>query len=858
MSPRSLIFVSAVSRELRSARQLVANTLTFLGYEPVWQDIFGTEGGDLRDILRQQVDQCQGVVQLVGQCYGAEPPTADEQFGRVSYTQFEALYARLRGKKVWYLFIDKNFPTDTCDPEPKDLRDLQATYRRRLEADSHLFHPLTSAEALEASVLKLRDDLVHLRRGVKRWAAGVAILLLISVILGFWLLRGQRRAAQQMGETKQAVFAITEEMTKLRQGIMQYTKVEAQVRQAQSGQDSGDVQERVYAQLGKQLDLDANLVREKLPQVAKKLKQAPDATSYERANAAYVSNDFSEAERLSSQAAEEEKKTALAKPSDVIQALKLAGLSAQKRIQYASAMEHFREAEKLTNQERNPAEWTEVQHAIADLLLDQGQYSEAENILRSVVDVRTRVFGPEHPDTLRSRNRLSYALWRQGKYAEAEADFGELIKLEEKVLGPEHPDTLLSRNGLAIALDDAGKHSEAEAEHHEVLKLREKVLGPEHPDTLRSRNNLALALNREGKYAEAEADFTELIKLEEKVLGPEHPDTLRSHSNLIVALGNQGKDAQAEAEFRKLIELQEKVLGQDHPDTLRSRTNLAYALAKQGRYSEAETQFRDVIKIEEKVLGPQHPSTLASRVGLAGVLTSQNNYAEAEAQYRDVIEIQEKLLGPEHPSTLESCYKFAYDLARQGKIEEATGVARRAIDSAQKVLGPSHSFTQKCAKLLRDLGAPAAKPKSATIVKLSSQSDDTEMDAGDIKVTFTDDHTEILTKLGKCRLPYVSSGGYVGWTSRIRKTNKDSLSIRLLDGTIKEFQPNAYGPFIEQWGLADYDQAVVIKSRGHHGPAVFIKYDIARSREIGRLDGYIPYDKMPTWAQPFSDDAPNP
>jgi Domain of unknown function (DUF4062) len=67
MSPRPTIFISAVSKELRSARQLVANTLTFLGYEPVWQDIFGTETGDLREMLRQQIDQCQGVVQLVGQ-----------------------------------------------------------------------------------------------------------------------------------------------------------------------------------------------------------------------------------------------------------------------------------------------------------------------------------------------------------------------------------------------------------------------------------------------------------------------------------------------------------------------------------------------------------------------------------------------------------------------------------------------------------------------------------------------------------------------------------------------------------------------------------------------------------------------
>ena len=68
-----LIFISAVSRELRSSRQLAANTLTFLGYQPIWQDIFGTETGDLRAMLRQQIDQCKGVLQIVGNCYGAEP-----------------------------------------------------------------------------------------------------------------------------------------------------------------------------------------------------------------------------------------------------------------------------------------------------------------------------------------------------------------------------------------------------------------------------------------------------------------------------------------------------------------------------------------------------------------------------------------------------------------------------------------------------------------------------------------------------------------------------------------------------------------------------------------------------------------
>jgi hypothetical protein len=87
MKPR--IFISAVSSELRQTRQLVANVLSRFGYEPVWQDIFGSEPGDRRQVLRDLLDGCDGLIQLVGHGYGAEPPELDPAFGRCSYTQFE-------------------------------------------------------------------------------------------------------------------------------------------------------------------------------------------------------------------------------------------------------------------------------------------------------------------------------------------------------------------------------------------------------------------------------------------------------------------------------------------------------------------------------------------------------------------------------------------------------------------------------------------------------------------------------------------------------------------------------------------------------------------------------------------------
>jgi hypothetical protein len=48
-----------------------------------------------------------GLIQIVGQGYGAEPPMVDANYGRVSYTQFEFLYAREKKKKTRLSSLDK-------------------------------------------------------------------------------------------------------------------------------------------------------------------------------------------------------------------------------------------------------------------------------------------------------------------------------------------------------------------------------------------------------------------------------------------------------------------------------------------------------------------------------------------------------------------------------------------------------------------------------------------------------------------------------------------------------------------------------------------------------------------------------
>ena len=57
------VFICCVSTEFRQIRSRVAAILTRLGYTPVFQEIFATEPGYLRQVLRDKIDACEGLIQ---------------------------------------------------------------------------------------------------------------------------------------------------------------------------------------------------------------------------------------------------------------------------------------------------------------------------------------------------------------------------------------------------------------------------------------------------------------------------------------------------------------------------------------------------------------------------------------------------------------------------------------------------------------------------------------------------------------------------------------------------------------------------------------------------------------------------
>ncbi len=205
---------------------------------------------------------------------------------------------------------------------------------------------------------------------------------------------------------------------------------------------------------------------------------------------------------------------------------------------------------------------------------------------RLVAD-QERVLGPDHPDTLASRDNLANAYRDAGRLDEAISLHEQTLAAYGSVLGPDHRNILNSRNNLAIAYRAAGRLDEAISLHKQTLAARERVQGPDHPDTLASRNNLALAYRAAGRLDEAISLHEQTLAARERVQGPDHPSTLNSRNNLALAYRDAGRLNEAISLHEQALAARERVLGPDHPDTLASRDNLANAYRAAGRTDES-------------------------------------------------------------------------------------------------------------------------------------------------------------------------------------------------------------------------------------------------------------------------------
>lgn len=300
-----------------------------------------------------------------------------------------------------------------------------------------------------------------------------------------------------------------------------------------------------------------------------------------------------------------------------------------------------------------------------------GDYAKAKPHFEKAVEIRRRVVGNEHAETLAAMDALAMLYWENGDLADAERICRSVLEIRQRTLDADHPDRLMSMAILAEILDDRGHGEEAERLARETLERRTRTLGPDHPETLSSMNNLAGILNRSRRFDEAGPLYQMALDAEKRVKGELDPQTLRTMGNLASVYQEKGDFVEAEKRHREVLELRQRVLGEEHPDTIVGMGHLAVALRSKGDLEGAEEMARKTVELGRRVLGDKHPLQAMHVFTLAAMLGKKGDYAQAEGLLREVITIREATLPPEHWEQLTAKLALGKCLAELGRYQES-------------------------------------------------------------------------------------------------------------------------------------------------------------------------------------------
>lgn len=292
---------------------------------------------------------------------------------------------------------------------------------------------------------------------------------------------------------------------------------------------------------------------------------------------------------------------------------------------------------------KDPEVQSQMMYVMGDVYYNLGLFSKSQSLLERALAVQRRVFGPDHPETLRTESLLGRTLQTEGHSEQAEKLERETLASQRRVLGPENRDTLSTMSRLAGVLMWEGQVSEAEKLDRELLETRRRIFGPEAPETVQAMDNLAYCLSVEGEQGK-EADLPESEKLsrealaiKQRILGPEHPDTIVSMANLGATLCLEHKLPEAEKLTSEALEMSRRVLGPEHNVTLDLMTYVVNVLQLEGRYAEAEKLEAETRAIQQRVLGPDHPATAVSTFNIACLEALQGHREQALSFLREAV-----------------------------------------------------------------------------------------------------------------------------------------------------------------------------------------------------------------------------
>jgi tetratricopeptide (TPR) repeat protein len=193
-------------------------------------------------------------------------------------------------------------------------------------------------------------------------------------------------------------------------------------------------------------------------------------------------------------------------------------LQAQGRIGEAEAL--LRTAMAAADDESY--EGAAIRNGLAGVLVDRGEFDEAERLASRALKIWERRFGKQSVELVRALNTLAEVQIGRGDVAEAE----RLLRRADRLAsGPEGERYLwasvAARRGMLWL--SMGRYHEAEPVLERSLEVAEEHVGTEHPALMQLLYTLATCYRLRNRPDDAAALYERYLTLGEKAYGPGHP-----------------------------------------------------------------------------------------------------------------------------------------------------------------------------------------------------------------------------------------------------------------------------------------------------------------------------------------------
>lgn len=316
-------------------------------------------------------------------------------------------------------------------------------------------------------------------------------------------------------------------------------------------------------------------------------------------------------------------------------------------------------------------------------------YRNAIPLYRRTLDIRQKLLGKYHPQTLEVLNPLANQYLTLAQYKNAKPLLDQALQATQESLGTEHPHAAICLTNLGSYYLATAEYDRAIETYSEALAISLQHFGPDHTTTQFRRVVLGMACFEAGDLSAAERCYAEVLQaLKTSDSDEGHSAWVENNGGAFyLALGQYRK---AESLLLSALSKSERVHGKSHPETMAIVNNVAALYSKSGDYSRAEPYFLRVIADNERFLGPEHPQLAQSLSNLAEMYTTLRAFTKAEPLLKRALTISEVSLGERHPSVATICNNLGQLYSVAGHRDKAKEYYLRALDIRESHFGPNH------------------------------------------------------------------------------------------------------------------------------------------------------------------------